>query len=230
MLDNINTDIMICEKCPRLVIYRQRVAAQKRRAFLDEIYWGKPVSGWGESKARLLIVGLAPAAHGANRTGRMFTGDNSGNFLFEALYQAGFASQSLSKNKEDGLQLFDTYISNIIRCVPPENKPIPDEIINCRKYLQEEINVLENLLVILALGKIAYENTIKTIQDSKSISYPNFFHGVEYNIKSYTVIASYHPSHRNTATGLLTSNMMNEILSRVQLKITQSPSSNKILT
>jgi uracil-DNA glycosylase family 4 len=184
---------------------------------LDEIYWGKPVPAWGDPQAQVLIIGLAPAAHGANRTGRMFTGDRSGDFLYGALYRAGFASQSHSMSQDDGLLLSNIYITNVLRCAPPQNKPLLEEIINCRGYLLEELEALKKVKIIIPLGKIAFDTTLKLLEYRKSFTkLPIFSHGAEYTINSYTLIASYHPSQRNTATGLLTRLMFDKVMDRVR--------------
>lgn len=216
-LDQLNTKIVACEKCPRLVAYRAQVARDKRRAFRDETYWGKPVPGWGDLMARILIVGLAPAAHGGNRTGRMFTGDRSGDFLYAALYRAGFANQPTAMSRGDGLRLSGVYIAAAARCAPPDNKPTPVELDNCRPYLIEEMRLLKHVRVIVTLGKIAFDNVLRAL-DANGIALPAprppFAHGAEYSIDPYTLIASYHPSQRNTSTGLLTPVMFDRIFKR----------------
>src|SRR5258706_490549 len=149
----LNEEIVACRKCPRLVRYREKVAREKRRAYREWTYWGKPIPGFGDAHARLLILGLAPAAHGGNRTGRMFTGDRSGDFLYDALYQTGFASQPTSVRRDDGLKLHDCYITAALRCAPPDNKPLPEEAQNCRPYLEQELKLLKDIRVVVALGK-----------------------------------------------------------------------------
>src|SRR5271168_4218017 len=163
LLDVLNSEIVECRKCPRLVEYREKVAREKRRAFRDWTYWGRPVPGFGDPDAGLLILGLAPAAHGANRTGRVFTGDRSGDFLYAALHKAGFASQPTSLHRDDGLQLNGAYISATCRCAPPENKPLPKEITNCRGYLERELEILQPK-VVLALGKIAWDAYLEILK------------------------------------------------------------------
>jgi uracil-DNA glycosylase family 4 len=210
----VNAAIVACEKCPRLRTYCQAVAREKRRAFRDEIYWGKPVPGFGDPKAHLLLVGLAPAAHGGNRTGRMFTGDRSGDFLYTALYRAGFANQPMARSRDDGLQLIDAYITASGRCAPPENKPTPEELSNCRPYLIDELRLLKNVRVIVALGKIAFDNVLLALA-YRDVNIPKprpaFKHEIVHQLDRYTLIGSYHPSQRNTQTGLLTPAMFDRI-------------------
>jgi uracil-DNA glycosylase len=207
-----------CERCPRLRQYCAAVAREKRRAFREETYWGKPVPGSGDPQARLFIVGLAPAAHGGNRTGRMFTGDRSGDFLYAALYRAGFANQPIAASRDDGLQLIDAYIAAAGRCAPPDNKPTPEELANCRPYLLEELRLLKNARVIVALGKVAFDNVLLALAD-RGVEIPRprpaFGHEAVYPLGEYTLIGSYHPSQRNTQTGLLTPAMFDRIFLRV---------------
>ena len=177
----LNEEIVACRKCPRLVRYREKVAREKRRAYREWTYWGKPVPGFGNANAELLILGLAPAAHGANRTGRMFTGDRSGDFLYAALHKAGFANQPVSENREDGLRLENVYISATCRCAPPENKPLPSEILNCRAYLERELEILKPKAV-LALGKIAWDAYLEILKQRGAIASRwlyKFAHGAE---------------------------------------------------
>jgi uracil-DNA glycosylase family 4 len=198
------------------------VARERRRAYKDQIYWGKPVPGFGDLEGRILVVGLAPAAHGANRTGRMFTGDSSGDFLYQALFQAGFASQPGSQNAGDGLALHDLYISAVCRCAPPANKPSPEEIANCLPYLETEINLMKNLQVIVALGKIAFEGVLRVIRQQSSKDFRMrdliFAHAAVYKPVASTpwLVASYHPSRQNTQTGRLTKEMFNGVWKRVR--------------
>ncbi len=203
----LQAQIVSCQRCPRLVAWRQQVAQTKRRAYLDWDYWGKPVSSFGDPQARILVVGLAPAAHGANRTGRMFTGDSSGNFLYPALYQAGFANQPDSERRGDGLRLTDILISAAVRCAPPDNKPSRQEIENCRPYLVQEMALLSNLEGIVALGKIGFDNVLDIY---RGLGYPiprlAFGHAAFYRLGAGLpwLLASYHPSRQNTQTGRLT--------------------------
>jgi uracil-DNA glycosylase family 4 len=211
----LNREVEACTRCPRLVEYRQEVARVKRRAYLSWEYWGKPVAGFGDPDARVLIIGLAPGAHGSNRTGRPFTGDSSGKFMYPVLHETGFASQPTAVDRNDGLQLKDLYITAAVRCAPPENKPLPAELTACASFLDRELAGLSNVKVVVALGKIgfdAYLNYLKRqgVIDSKK-SYV-FRHGASYSIPDGRVlVASYHPSNQNTQTGKLTRKMFVEI-------------------
>jgi uracil-DNA glycosylase family 4 len=216
----LNEEIVECRKCLRLVVYRERVAKEKRRSFREWTYWGKPVPGFGDTDARLLILGLAPAAHGANRTGRMFTGDRSGDFLYNALHKAGFANQPTSLHLNDGLQLKDTYISATARCAPPENKPLPEEILNCRSYLERELEILRPKAV-LALGKIAWDGYLEILKQRgivPSRAAYKFAHGAEAKLPppSPRLFGVYHPSQQNTQTGRVTPTMYAQVLRRIQ--------------
>ncbi|HSD83169.1 MAG TPA: uracil-DNA glycosylase [Anaerolineae bacterium] len=218
-LAQVNAAIVACEKCARLRQYCAQVAQEKRRAFREETYWGKPLPGFGDPQAQLLIVGLAPAAHGGNRTGRMFTGDRSGDFLYAALHRAGFANQPIAVARDDGLQLQAAYIAASARCAPPDNKPTPEEFNNCRPYLSEELRLLKHVRVIVALGKIAFDNVLVVLAD-RGVAIPRprpaFGHEVVHQFERYTLIGSYHPSQRNTQTGLLTSAMFDRIFQRAR--------------
>jgi uracil-DNA glycosylase family 4 len=210
----LEESIIACRLCSRLVEWREYVARQRRRAFRNEEYWGKAVPGFGDHGARILIVGLAPGAHGANRTGRMFCGDGSGEFLYNALHRFGFANQPNCTHREDSIEVFDVFISAICRCVPPANKPTRQEIIQCLPYLQREIALLDNVKVVVALGRIAFENTLYLYRLlDKAIPNFEFRHGAVYKLGERLpwLIASYHPSRQNTQTKRLTSNMFNEI-------------------
>ncbi|HMB96331.1 MAG TPA: uracil-DNA glycosylase [Tepidisphaeraceae bacterium] len=215
MLNILSEDIVHCDRCSRLREYCLEVARVKRRAFAAWDYWGKPVPGFGDPAARLWIVGLAPAAHGANRTGRVFTGDRSGDFLFAALHRAGFANQPASVRRDDGLILRDCFISAAVRCAPPDNKPLPVEQQSCAIFLQREWDLLKNKRAILALGKIAWDATITLIR-SKGIELaekPNFGHGAVVALsKRLRLIGSYHVSQQNTFTGKLTEAMFDKVL------------------
>jgi uracil-DNA glycosylase family 4 len=203
-----------CRKCPRLVEWREEVARVKRKAYLDWDYWGKPVPGFGDHNARVLVVGLAPGAHGANRTGRMFTGDGSGDFLYPALFKADFANRPQATNRNDGLALDDMFISAVCRCVPPGNKPRAEEISNCRPYLEGEIDILSHLQVVVALGKIAFDQTLRIFrQRSGARLRLDFKHNLQYELGEGLpwLVASYHPSRQNTQTGRLTEDMFAEV-------------------
>lgn len=211
--------IINCRQCPRLVEWREEVALKRRRAYLDWEYWGKPVPGFGDIYANVLIVGLAPGAHGANRTGRMFTGDSSGEFLYSALFRAGFANQSDAKHRGDGLILKDIYISAVCRCVPPANKPTGVEIRNCLHYLEREIQLMNQLSVIVALGRIAFDNILR-IYRAEGFEVPrlDFSHGVNYTMGEDLpkLVVSYHPSRQNTQTGRLTVPMFDQVWETVR--------------
>jgi len=219
-LEELNRQIVHCRKCPRLVRYREMVARDKRAAFRDWEYWGRPVPGFGDPHAQLIILGLAPAAHGANRTGRMFTGDRSGDFLYQALYRTGFANQPTSKNRDDGLELRNAYITAAARCAPPDNKPLPQELANCRPFFERELELL-NPRAILALGGIAmraYLGYLKQRDKISSVAAFPFRHGASYEIRAGVpkLFASYHPSQQNTFTGKLTEKMLEDVLARVR--------------
>lgn len=214
------TEIVDCRRCPRLVEYREQVAVTKVRRFRDWEYWGRPVPSLGKNSARLLIVGLAPAAHGGNRTGRVFTGDRSGDWLYRALHKCGFASQPESLSRNDGLQLLDCYITAAVHCAPPDNKPLPSEYANCRPYLLEELKVLKNVRVVVPLGSIAFKtyfNARKELGWKNPLPMPPFGHGVKAALEDgVTVISSYHPSQQNTSTGKLTEPMLDSIFSQTR--------------
>ncbi len=224
-LDALNASIIACTRCPRLTAYRAEVAHTKRRAYADREYWGKPVPGFGDPQARLLLVGLAPGAHGANRTGRMFTGDRSGDFLYAALYRAGFASQPESVHRGDGLTLRDAYITAAARCAPPKNRPTAAELANCLPYLQAELRLLPEVRVILALGGIAFDYTLRALRNLGGTlprPKPGFAHGAEIPLGDYVLMGCYHPSQQNTFTGRLTPSMMDAILQRAS-SLLQTP-------
>ena len=215
-LDQLNAEIVRCRKCPRLVEYREKVAKERRFAFRECNYWGKPVPGFGDPHAQLLIVGLAPAAHGGNRTGRVFTGDRSGDFLYAALFRAGFANQPTSVSRNDGLALKNAYLAAAVRCAPPANKPLPSEQANCRPYLERELDILRPR-VVLALGGIAMRTYLGLLKDRGQISgfaaFP-FRHGARYELPGGLprLFTSYHPSQQNTFTGKLTPAMLAKVL------------------
>ncbi|MDZ4158328.1 MAG: uracil-DNA glycosylase [Anaerolineaceae bacterium] len=213
-LQALEAEVTACRRCPRLVEWREAVALRRRRAYRDWDYWGKPVPGFGDPHARLLVVGLAPGAHGSNRTGRMFTGDASGDFLYRALHRAGFASQSQACSRDDGLGLLDMFISAVCRCVPPGNKPTRQEVVNCLPFLRREIDLLPNLQGVIALGRIAFDNLIMLhppLEDAHQTA--NFFHLAQYPLGDgrLWLLASYHPSRQNTQTGRLTTAMFDAV-------------------
>jgi uracil-DNA glycosylase len=211
----LNREVIACTRCPRLVAYREQIARDKRRAYREWEYWGKPVPGFGDPDARVLVMGLAPGAHGSNRTGRPFTGDASGNFMYPVLYEVGFASQPTAKDRNDGLTLNNLYITAAARCAPPDNKPTPQELAACAPFLDREIAGLGNLKVVVALGKIgfdAYLNFLKRRGVLASKKGYLFKHGASYRMPDGKVLlASYHPSNQNTQTGKLTRKMFVEI-------------------
>jgi uracil-DNA glycosylase len=202
--------VTICERCPRLTRYCAEVAQTKRRAYLAWSYWGRPVPSFGDPQARLLVIGLAPGAHGANRTGRMFTGDRSGDFLYDALYRTGFASKPISVSRDDGLKLHDCYITAAVRCAPPGNKPLPEETKNCAGYLQQELHLLHRVKVVVALGRFAFDAYLR----QRPIPGAKFGHGAiarPADRRDPVLLASYHPSQQNTFTGKLTMAMLVEV-------------------
>jgi uracil-DNA glycosylase family 4 len=219
VLSATSRKVVSCRQCPRLVEWRERVAETKRAAFTHEEYWGRPVPGFGDPNARLVVTGLAPAAHGANRTGRMFTGDRSGDWLYRALHKVGFASQAKSVGRADGLTLRDCYVTAAVRCAPPNNKPTPEERDACRPYLEEELMILP-IQVIVALGTFAYEQVFRILKDRGHPlprPRPPFAHGLEVPVgPGLSLLASYHPSQQNTFTGTLTETMFDAVWQRAR--------------
>jgi len=219
-LTSVNRAIVACTRCPRLRAYCERVARDKKREFSDWEYWGKPVPGLGDPQARLLVVGLAPAAHGANRTGRMFTGDSSGNWLYQALYRYGFASQPTAVARDDGLKLTDCYISAVARCAPPGNKPTLAELERCRPYLEAELRLLQRLRVVVTLGRVAHDGWLKAAGWWTRLApreRPAFAHGAVATLPDGTmVLSSYHPSRQNTNTGKLTRPMWHAVFRKAR--------------
>ena len=216
----LNREVIACTRCPRLVAYREQVAREKRRAYRDCEYWGKPVPGFGDPAARVLIMGLAPGAHGSNRTGRPFTGDASGKFMFPVLYETGFASQPNATDRNDGLTLEDLYITAAVRCAPPDNKPLPQELLECSRFLDRELAGLEKVKVVVALGKIGFDAYLSYVKrrdllaGSQAFLFKHFpfKHGASYRLPDGKVLlASYHPSNQNTQTGKLTREMFVKI-------------------
>lgn len=222
-LDILNERIVQCSRCPRLVAYREAIARAKRRRFSDWTYWGRPVPGFGDPDARLYVLGLAPAAHGGNRTGRVFTGDRSGDWLYEALYKFGFANQPTSTHRDDGLRLRDCYIGATVRCAPPGNKPLPEEFDNCRPYVVEELRLLARVRVVIVLGRVAFDHYLKACRDlGRTIPspIPPFGHGLSYLLPwGVTLIGSYHPSQQNTFTGKLTRRMFHAVFRQARRRL-----------
>ncbi|MDP9015336.1 MAG: uracil-DNA glycosylase [Thermoproteota archaeon] len=208
----INHSVIGCTRCPRLSQYIKQIGQEKVKRFISEEYWARPLPSWGDPNARLLIVGLAPAAHGGNRTGRMFTGDGSGDWLARAMYQSGFANMPTSRSKDDGLVLKDAYITAAIRCAPPDNKPLTIELMNCSQYLVSELQILKNIKVILMLGKIGFDAYCRATGLRKL----RFSHGASYEINGKMLLASYHPSRQNTNTGKLTWQMWFDIFKKAR--------------
>lgn len=217
-LAQIQKKVIRCKLCPRLVEWREQVAHDKTRRFADWNYWGKPSPSFGDPQARLLLIGLAPAAHGGNRTGRMFTGDRSGDWLYRALHKAGFANQPTSVSREDGMKLKDCYITASCRCAPPLNKLLPQELANCRPYLLSEFRLLKRVRVVVGLGKIGFDAAAASLRElgkAHITPKPRFGHGVEYDLENgLTLIGSFHPSQQNTFTGRLTETMLDAIFAR----------------
>ena len=227
-LEGLKEEIIVCVRCPRLVQHRKEVAERRPPRFRDWRYWARPLPGFGDPVASLLILGLAPAAHGGNRTGRMFTGDRSGDWLFRTLHQFGFANQARSEHREDGLALQDAYLTATIRCAPPQNKPLPSEIQSCRPYLMREFHLLSSVRVLVALGRIAFDVALHGLQEAFALSIspkPGFGHGRVFLLpKGLTLIASYHPSQQNTQTGRLTRKMFDEVFAKARSILTSGGS------
>jgi uracil-DNA glycosylase family 4 len=222
-LRDLTDEIVACRACPRLVEWREHVARQRRAAYRDEVYWGRPVPGFGDPAAQLLVAGLAPAAHGGNRTGRVFTGDRSGDWLFASLHRAGFANQSLSTSPGDGLVLIGAYITSAVRCAPPDNKPTPAERDRCLPYLARELELLPAVRVIVALGGFAYAAIAQVLATTGSplpSPRPRFAHGLEVRTARGVVVGCYHPSQQNTFTGRLTEAMLDAVFFRARDLVT----------
>ena len=222
-IHDLNTTIIRCKKCPRLVRWREAVAKKPPRRYQGQTYWARPLAGFGDPEAALLIVGLAPAANGGNRTGRIFTGDESGNWLYESLYEFGFSNQPDSVRRDDGLRLKNCYITAAVRCAPPANKPARDEFERCRPYLVQELKLFKNVRVVLALGKIAFDSFLKAYQEmggTVSKPRPQFGHGASNRLgDGLTLLASYHPSQQNTFTGKLTRKMFHEVFRKAKRRL-----------
>jgi uracil-DNA glycosylase len=229
-LPALTSEIVACRACPRLVAWREQVAREKRASFRTEEYWGRPVPGFGDPHARLLLVGLAPAAHGGNRTGRVFTGDRSGDFLFASLFRTGFANQPESVRADDGLELLDAYVAAAVRCAPPANKPTPEERDTCMPYLVRELQLLTDARVIVVLGAFGYEATWTTLRAAALPGVelpprrPRFGHGLEVECGALTIVGAFHPSQQNTFTGRLTPDMLDAVFLRARHLINASPS------
>ena len=216
-LTELEQQIADCRRCPRLVAWREQTAREKRAAYRSETYWGRPVPGFGDPAARILIVGLAPAAHGGNRTGRVFTGDRSGSFLFGALHRAGLANQAASTHRGDGLRLRNAFVSATVRCAPPANKPTTEERENCRVYLETELDLLADVRVMIALGGYAWSQVVRICRARGDLPSPTpvrFGHGAEVKLGDRTLLGSYHPSQQNTFTGRLTPAMLDAVMDR----------------
>jgi len=245
-LEVLQQQVIACRRCPRLIRYCRKVAQEKRRMYLDQEYWGKPLPSFGDPDAELLIVGLAPAAHGGNRTGRMFTGDRSGDFLYRALYETGFANQALSRHRDDGLRLLDCYITAALRCAPPKNKPLPDELRSCQPYLERELQLLPRVRAVLALGRIAFDAFLRLVystvgrQRGSAVlkgeateealpprSAYRFAHGAIHVLPKGLprLFASYHPSQQNTQTGKWTPEMLRRVLEDIRQFIVSAAAS-----
>ncbi len=217
-ISDLNSRITSCRQCPRLVEWRESIAQTKRKAFAEEMYWGRPLPGFGDPHAKLVIIGLAPAAHGANRTGRMFTGDRSGEWLYRALHKAGFGNQPHARSKNDGLKLTNAYITTIVRCAPPANKPTPEERDICMEYMIQELRLLKRAKILLLLGSFVWDGTLQVLSKiGHSVRpKPTFSHGAQSQVGPYTLVGSYHPSQQNTFTGRLTKPMFDAVFSQTK--------------
>ena len=225
-LDQLTSEIVECRRCPRLVAWRELVDREKVARFRDETYWGRPLPGFGDPEARILIVGLAPAAHGGNRTRRVFTGDASGDFLWAAMHEVGLADRPGSRRAGDGLSLLDAYVAAAVRCAPPANKPTPLERDTCAPFLARELAALERVRVIVPLGAFGWEAAFRAIASATGVDArprPKFGHGAEARVGGYTVVGSYHPSQQNTFTGRLTAPMLVSVLARARNLVTERP-------
>ena len=215
-LEEIAAEVVGCRACPRLVEWRERVAREKTARFADQAYWGRPVPGFGDPKARILVLGLAPAAHGGNRTGRIFTGDRSGDFLYASMHRLGLANRSESTARDDGLRLTNAYVAAVVRCAPPSNRPTPEERDRCLPYLHREVEALERLRVIVALGAFAWDGALRVAAafGHRVRPRPAFGHAAETRLGPYVLLGAYHPSQQNTFTGMLTSQMLDAVFER----------------
>jgi uracil-DNA glycosylase len=212
----LSAEVVKCRRCPRLVAWREEVARVRRASFASEEYWGRPLPGFGDPDASVLVLGLAPAAHGGNRTGRIFTGDRSGDWLFASLWRAGFANQPDSVARGDGLSLSGAYVTAVVRCAPPGNRPLPSERDNCLPYLKRELSLLSRVRVIVCLGGFAWENAFRALPAPAPRPRPRFGHGAEVRVDRWTLLGCYHPSQQNTFTGRLTESMMDAVFVRAR--------------
>jgi len=217
-LATVTREVVVCRACPRLVEWRERVARERVARFADQEYWGRPVPSFGDPRTRILVVGLAPAAHGGNRTGRMFTGDRAGDFLFASLHRAGFANRPTSVSRDDGLELSGVYVAAVVRCAPPANEPTPEERGRCLPFLTREVAVLEDLRVIVALGTFAWDGALRALAvlGHETRPRPRFGHAAEETVGPYTLLGSFHPSQQNTFTGKLTGAMLDAVFARAR--------------
>jgi uracil-DNA glycosylase len=229
----LNREVVNCTRCPRLVAYREQIGREKRRAFRDHEYWARPVPGFGDPHARVLILGLAPGAHGSNRTGRPFTGDASGKFMYPILHEVGFASQPTADHRDDGLKLIDCYITAAVRCAPPDNKPMLSELANCSSYLDRELAILKEVKIVVALGKIGFDAYLAHLKRTGVIQRTagyKFGHAASYPMPNGVVLlASYHPSNHNTATGKLTAAMFEDVFHRARRMAQEAGALNSAL-
>jgi uracil-DNA glycosylase len=218
-LAQLDAEVVACRRCPRLVAWRERVAAEKRAAFADETYWGRPITGFGDPAARILVLGLAPAAHGGNRTGRVFTGDRAGDWLFASMWRCGLANQPQSRSRDDGLELRGAYVTAAVRCAPPANKPLPAERSNCAPYLERELSLLTEVRVVVCLGLFAWEAALRTraaLGEPTPRPKLRFGHGAELPAERWPLLGCYHPSQQNTFTGRLTEPMIDAVFLRAR--------------
>tara|TARA_Y100000741_G_C18211161_1_gene541775 strand:- start:253 stop:936 length:684 start_codon:yes stop_codon:yes gene_type:complete len=222
LINNLNKKIIGCNKCTRLVSFRKKIAKEKRRQYINEKYWGKPITGFGDINGEILLVGLAPAAHGGNRTGRVFTGDRSADFLYKCLHKAKMSNQKISENKNDGLKLYNTYVTTALKCVPPGDKPTNEELKTCFKYFKQEIDFLKNIKIIVALGKVAFDACIEFYKNNYFLKNKDFMfaHAAKYKLPDKKIlIACYHPSPRNVNTKRINLNMMTNLFKNVKRTI-----------
>jgi uracil-DNA glycosylase len=218
-LGALEREVISCRRCPRLVAWREEVARVKRASYAGEEYWGRPLPGFGDPAARVLVLGLAPAAHGGNRTGRIFTGDRSGDWLFGSMYRTGFANQPTSVSREDGLTLGDAYVTAAVRCAPPANKPLPEERDNCQPYLERELSLLQDVRVVVTLGSFAWDAALRVTRalgEPIPKPRPKFGHGASVEIGRFKLLGCFHPSQQNTFTGKLTEPMIDEVFDRAR--------------